>query len=223
MDSYTRTFAARDAVTAKRGVLLAALFLIPLAVGASWLGMTSAILFPGLEDSSDILSTFVLESFPVGLKGLVLVGILAALMSTADICILTASANLSQDVYQRYINPSVSQHKLFQLSIGLSVVIGAVAALMAWRMQDIIDILLVGFTINSAALFLPSIAAVYFARANSRAAFWSIALSLLTVVIWYGLGRSEAGVPYGMDPLWPGLAVSFVAFSILNSRKETDR
>ncbi len=223
MDSYTRTFAARDAVIAKRGVLLAALFLIPLAVGASWLGMTSAILFPGLEDSSDILSTFVLESFPVGLKGLVLVGILAALMSTADICILTASANLSQDVYQRYINPSVSQHKLFRLSIGMSVVIGAVAALMAWRMQDIIDILLVGFTINSAALFLPSIAAVYFARANSRAAFWSIALSLLTVVIWYGLGRTEAGAPYGMNPLWPGLAVSFVTFTILNSRKETDR
>ena len=207
MDSYTRTFAARSPTIARRGVLLAIVFVLPLAVGATWLGMTSAILFPGLEDSSDILSTFVVQTFPVGLKGLVLVGILAALMSTADICILTASANLSKDVYQRYINPDVEPRNLFRISIGLSVIIGVVAALMAWRMQDVIDILLVGFTINSAALFLPSIAVVYFARANSRAAFWSIALSLATVIAWYVASQTSAGAPFGLDPLWPGLTV----------------
>ena len=32
---------------------------------------------------------------------------------------------------------------------------------MAWKMRDIIDILQLGFTINSAALFLPTIAAIY--------------------------------------------------------------
>ncbi len=216
MDSYTRTFAARNAATAKRGTLLAVILLIPLAIGASWLGMTSAMLFPGLEDSSDVLSNFVLSTFPVGLKGLVLVGILAALMSTADICILTASANLSKDVYQRYVNPDIGPNNLFRLSIGLSVVIGIVAAVMAWRMQDVIDILLVGFTVNSAALFLPSIAAVYFAKANKRAAFWSIALSLTTVVGWYLLGQTAAGAPYDFDPVWPGLAVSFSVFTVLN-------
>lgn len=221
MDSYTRTFAAKSAAVAQRGALLAIAFLLPLAVGATWLGMTSAIMFPGLEDSSDVLSTFVIETFPIGLKGLVLVGILAALMSTADICILTASANLSKDVYQRYVNPDVEPRRLFRISIGLSVFIGAVAALMAWKMQDIIDILIVGFTINSAALFLPSIAVVYFARVSSRAAFWSIALSLTTVVGWYIASRFAGGAPFGMDPLWPGLAVSFVVFTMLSLRRGT--
>lgn len=220
MDSYTRSFAAKSAAVARRGALLAIVFLLPLAVGATWLGMTSAILFPGLEDSSDILSTFVIQTFPVGLKGLVLVGILAALMSTADICILTASANLSKDVYQRYVNPDVAPRKLFRISIGLSVFIGAIAALMAWRMQDIIDILIVGFTINSAALFLPSIAVVYFAKVNSRAAFWSIALSLVTVVGWYIASQSTDGAPFGLDPLWPGLAVSIVVFTVLSLNTE---
>lgn len=220
MDSYTRSFAAKSAAVARRGALLAIVFLVPLAVGATWLGMTSAILFPGLEDSSDILSTFVMQTFPVGLKGLVLVGILAALMSTADICILTASANLSKDVYQRYVNPAVAPRKLFHISIGLSVFIGAIAALMAWKMQDIIDILLVGFTINSAALFLPSIAVVYFTNVNSRAAFWSIALSLATVVTWYVASQSAIGVPYNLDPLWPGLAVSFTTFIVLSMKRD---
>lgn len=212
MDSYTRSFAARNAGVARRGTLLAVIFFAPIAIGATWLGMTSAMLFPGVENSNEILSTFIIAKFPIGLKGLVLVGVLAALMSTADICILTASANLSQDIYQRYVNPTVAHQTLFKISVGLSVVIGILAALMAWRMRDVIDILLIGFTINSAALFLPSIAMFYFARTNSAAAFWSISLSLFTVVAWYTAAQLNIGGPFVIDPLWPGLIVSFVVY-----------
>ena len=221
MDSYTRSFAAKTEKAARRGPLLAVLFLIPLGVGATWLGMTSAILFPGAESSSDILATFVLEYFPTGLKGLMLVGILAALMSTADICILTASANFSQDIYQRYVNPDVAPKKLFRLCIGISVLVGALATLMAWQMQRVIDILLVGFTINSAALFLPSVAMIYFARAKSQAAFWSITLSLVTVLTWYLASNLKLGAPFEIDPLWPGLVVSFAVFAFLNRDQES--
>lgn len=38
-------------------------------------------------------------------------------------------------------------------------------------MRDIIDILQLGFTINSAALFLPTIAAIYWDRVPAGAAF----------------------------------------------------
>jgi SSS family solute:Na+ symporter len=218
MDSYTRSFAAKNADVARRGTLLAVVFFFPIAVAAIWLGMTAALLFPGVENSNEILSTFIVAKFPIGLKGLVLVGVLAALMSTADICILTASANVSRDIYQRYINPQVRPNALFRISIGVSVVVGIVAAFMAWRMRDVVDILLVGFTINSAGLFLPSIAMIYFARVNSAAAFWSISLSLFTVIAWYSASQLEIGGPFEIDPLWPGLIVSFVVFTALNQR-----
>ena len=218
MDSYTRSFAAKNADVARRGTLLAVVFFFPIAVAALWLGMTAALLFPGVENSNEILSTFIVAKFPIGLKGLVLVGVLAALMSTADICILTASANVSRDIYQRYINPQVRPNALFRISIGVSVVVGIVAAFMAWRMRDVVDILLVGFTINSAGLFLPSIAMIYFARVNSTAAFWSISLSLFTVIAWYSASQFEIGGLFLIDPLWPGLIVSFVVFTALNQR-----
>ncbi len=221
MDSYTRSFAAKTERVARRGTLLAVILFAPLAIGTIWLGMTSAILFPGIENNAEILSTFVIEKFPIGLKGLVLVGILAALMSTADICILTASANVSRDIYQRYVNPQVAHLKLFRISIGVSVVVGVVAAFMAWRMQDVINILLVGFTINSAALFVPSIAMIYFSRATSAAAFWSISLSLITVIGWYVASQFGLGSPFDIDPLWPGLTVSVIIFSVLNRGSET--
>jgi len=213
MDSYTRMFAARNEKIAKRGTLLAALFLVPLAVGAVWLGMTAALLYPGVDDSADILSKLVMDIFPVGLKGLLLVGILAALMSTADICILTAAANGSRDIYQRYMNPEVSSRKLFRLSMILAGIIGAAAGLMAWQMQDIIGILLVAFTINAASLFVPTIAMVTLKNVNTTAAFWSITLALITVIGWYGASAMNLAPIFGTDPLWPGLLVSVLVFS----------
>ena len=223
MDSYTRMFAARDEQVARRGTLLATLFLLPLAIGTVWLGMTAAVVFPDAENSSNILANFVLAKFPIGLKGLMLVGILAALMSTADICILTASANGSRDIYQRFVNPDVSPNKLFKISIGLAATVGVASALMAWQMQDIVNILLVAFTINSAALFVPTVAIVMLSRVNTPAAFWSITLSLVTVIGWYIGSTLELASVFGINALWPGLLVSIVVFVGISFFSDAER
>ena len=216
MDNYTRCFAARSEQTARRGALIASALLVPLLVGTVWMGLTTQTLIPNMADSGDVLTRFVIEYFPIGLKGLLLVGILAALMSTADICILTASANATRDIYQRYVNPSVEPKRLLRMSMIASAVIGAGATLMAWLMQDVLSILLVAFTVNSAALFLPSIAMVYFKHVSKNAAFWSICCALGVVVAWYGIAQfSQAGL-FALDPLWPGLLVSVVVFTIIS-------
>ncbi len=213
MDSYTRMYAARNERVAKRGTLLATLFLLPLAVGTVWLGMTAALLYPEVEDSANILSRLVLDTFPVGFKGLMLVGILAALMSTADICILTAAANGSRDIYQRFVNPDITPDALFRLSIGIAVVVGLASAFMAWQMRDIVNILLVAFTVNSAALFLPTVAIAFQREASKAAAFWSITLSLATVLVWYAGSALDLAPAFDIDALWPGLLVSIVVFT----------
>jgi len=216
MDSFTRCFAARDATASRRGVLLAVIFILPIAVASTWLGLASAALFPAVESSNDILTTFVLELFPTGLKGLMLVGIIAAVMSSADICILTASANLTRDVYQRYINPGVSQKSMLRLSMWASVAVGLLATLMAWKMQDIIAVLMLGFTINSAALFVPTMAAMTLKRSDPGAAFWSISLSLITVILWeLAAGYGFEGI-FAIESLWPGLTVSALTFLIMH-------
>ncbi len=212
MDNYTRMFASKSEQVAKRGTLLAALFLLPLAIGTVWIGLTAAILYPTVDNSSEILSLFVMDYFPIGLKGLMLVGILAALMSTADICILTAAANGSRDIYQRYVNPSVSDKKLFRISMVLAALVGIAAGMMAWRLQDIVDILLIAFTINAAALFVPTMAMVYLRDANTTAAFWSITLALVTVIGWYLASSLDLAPVFALNSLWPGLVVSVTVF-----------
>ena len=216
MDNYTRMFAAKDEAVAKRGTYLAAALLVPLVIGSTWLGLTAAILYPGVESEGDILSRLIIDVFPVGLKGLLLVGLLAALMSSADICILTAAANGSRDIYQRYMNPNVEPKKLFRISMVLAATVGIGAALMAWQMQDVVGILLLAFTVNTAALFVPTIAMVTLKNVNTDAAFWSISLALCTVVAWYGASVMKVAPVFQYDPLWPGLIVSTVVFSAVS-------
>ena len=216
MDNYTRMFAAKDEAVAQRGTYLAAAMLIPLVIGSTWLGLTAAILYPGVESEGDILSRLIIDIFPVGLKGLLLVGLLAALMSSADICILTAAANGSRDIYQRYMNPDVEPKRLFRMSMILAAIVGVASALLAWQMQNIVGILVLAYTVNAAALFVPTIAMVTLKIVSTDAAFWSISLALVAVVAWYGASAMKIAPVFQYDPLWPGLTVSMVVFSAIS-------
>lgn len=212
MDSYTRCYAARDEKSARNGALLAVVFIIPMAISATWLGLAAAVLFPEAASGNGILARFIVELFPIGLKGLVLVAILAAVMSSADICILSASANYSRDIHQRFLSPSISDKKLLRLGILTSAIVGFLAVLMAWKMQDIIGILQISFTVMSASLFVPIMAATFLKAVNANAAFWSMCLSLITVVCWQVVQVYQDDDLFFIDPLWPGLLVSSVVF-----------
>jgi SSS family solute:Na+ symporter len=221
MDSFSRCFAARAAAAARNGALLAAVLIIPLAVAAVWLGLAAAVLYPDpAAAGSSVLATFVLDTFPPGLKGLMLIAVLSAIMSTADICILTASANYTRDIHQRFIRPDLEPRAMLKLGTLASAAVGLFSMLLAWKMRDIIDILQLGFTINAAGLFLPTIAALYGNRVPASAAFWSIGASLATVIAWRVASDAGAGGVFAVDPLWPGLAVSAVLLLALSARRQ---
>lgn len=116
MDSYTRCIAARDAKTARTGTIYAAVLVFIIAGASTFLGMAGKLILPDLSSSNNVIAALVVELFPHGLKGLVLIGVLSAIMSTADISVLTGSASLTKDIYQRYINPNVSEKTLLRAS-----------------------------------------------------------------------------------------------------------
>ena len=216
MDGYTRCYAAKSERSARNGTLLAAFFVLVVSGSICFLGMSSKVLFPNASGGTSALVTLIISVFPLGLKGLILVAILSAIMSTADTCILCASANLTRDIYQRFVNPNASQKKILQLSILSSFLVGITGALIGWYSKDIMSLLIMTFTINSAGLFIPTVGVFLWKWASARAAFWSMSLSLLVVVGWY---ICQAVLPdsglLSIDPVWPGLLVSIGVFFTL--------
>lgn len=228
MDCYTKVFAAKDEHTARKGTLMAAGAVVIIAIASTFLGLTAKVLIPDLESGSSSLAALIMSRFPGGLRGLVLAAVLAAIMSTGDVCVLTASSNITRDIYQRYINPDISQKKLLTMSIASSAVVGIVSAAFAWYKQDIIDVLFIAFTINSAGLFLPTVCGMFWKRSNSTAAFTSIVISLIVVVAWYVGGETSSLAIFNIDALWPAFGLSSIAYIILcftcsSSREEKEK
>ena len=135
-------------------------------------------------------------------------GKMSAVMSVASICVLTASANYARDIHQRYLRPDIAPSAMLRIATLASLGAGGLGLLLAWKMRDIVDILQFGFTLNSAGLFLPTIAALWTDRIPAFAAFWSTSASLATVIAWRVAAVAGAGGIFAWDPLWPGLAVS---------------
>ena len=102
MDSYTRCISAKSPAVAKRGGIYAALLIIPLAFCSTYEGMATKLLIPDLPAGTNVMTNLILMTFPSGIKGIVIVGILAAIMSSGDIAIITGSANITRDIAPRH-------------------------------------------------------------------------------------------------------------------------
>lgn len=223
-DSYVRCFSARSRNSAIMGTVLAGLLIMGIGISVCIMGLGARVLFPDLGDGSSAFITVILRLFPSGLKGLMLVVLLAAIMSTACSCILTASANVTRDIYQRFCSHHVPPRRLVTVGVLSSVGVGIASALIAWYVRDIIDLLFMAFTVNSASLFVPTLGAYFWKKASCRAAFWSISLSLLTVIAWYAGRMLQAdGLVAAVDPVWPGLGVSAVLFIAISLMENNSR
>ncbi|CAN0575662.1 unnamed protein product, partial [Ectocarpus sp. 12 AP-2014] len=68
-------------------------------------------------DFEQVLPMAINKFLPVGLKGLMLAGFLAAFMGTFAAFVNSAPAYIVNDIYKKYINPGAPDKKLVQLSI----------------------------------------------------------------------------------------------------------
>lgn len=226
MDSFAKCFAAKDEKTAKRGIIWSAVVLVFIAVAATTLGLVAKVLLPDLGSGDNALTSLVMQIFPLGIRGLIIVGVLAAVMSTADVSVLMGSAAFTNDIYAKYIAKDDNPKKMLRVSILVSLIVGVLGAVMAWKFMDILNILYIAFTITSASLFIPTICAIYYKKANSQASFISMAVSLSVVILWYICGWLNAGAIFTtVDAVWPGLITSALVFfpmCILHKPTEED-
>lgn len=98
--------------------------MLVIAGASTYLGMAGKLLLPDLAQSNNVLAELVVRIFPHGLKGLILIGVLSAIMSTADISVLTGPPSLTKDIYQRFINPNASEKTLMRMGLICSVLVG---------------------------------------------------------------------------------------------------
>jgi len=158
-DIYSRLFCAKSEKVARSSALLAGSVMIPIAFFIVIIGMGARVLFPDIA-SEQAFSTVIQEVLPVGISGLVIAALLAAIMSSADTCLLTTSTILTEDIYKR-IYPSISEERGLLISrIGI-VLMGILALMLALRLGGVIKSLLLAYTIFTSGVVVPVMVGFY--------------------------------------------------------------
>ncbi len=158
-DMYTRLFCARDEKTAQRATFLSASAFIPLAFAVILIGMGARVLYPQIspEQAFPQVISGVLSPW---LGGLVLAALVAALMSSADTCLLSQSIILTQDIIRRFY-PGLGEKKTILLTRLNIILLGLLALGLAMVLQGVISSLIFAYTIFTCGLVVPVIAGFY--------------------------------------------------------------
>jgi len=135
-------------------------------LGQNWASKLSLLSYYGTVDPERILPAVLLLNVPVGLRGLLLVALLAAAMSTFNAIINATTAFLTRDLYQGYIRPKAKNKELITASYGFGALVMALGFATAYSTKSINDIwgwitmALVGGTL------IPTVLRLYWWRFN---------------------------------------------------------
>jgi len=162
-DIYSRVLCARDTAAARKAALAAAVTVVPISFLLAVLGMLIRARFPEIAPET-ALPIAVEQLIPPGLAGLVVAGFLAAVMSSADTTLISASTILSLNVFGA--GRALSRERQFRLTRLALIGVGGAAWAIAGFERGIISALLLGYTVFVGGVVFPTLAS--FLRGRAR-------------------------------------------------------
>lgn len=140
-------------------------------LGSAWSSKLSLVGINGTINPERILPAVLMNMLPVGLKGVILVAMFAAMMSTFTSTVNGTSALWVKDIYQNLIRPRASNRELIfmsYISTLLLVVAGFYMGICAASINDLWGWLIMGLTAGTLA---PGLLRLYWWRCNAWGMF----------------------------------------------------
>jgi SSS family solute:Na+ symporter len=219
-----RSLGARSEFEAKASYVWGALLknVIPIIIAVP--GLIAVALFPDLTDGDQAVPQLVGAILPTGLRGLFVAAFMAALMSSVDSYLNSASTIVSYDFYKRYFNKDVTSEQLLVVGRVTTLVLVAWAILFAIMLMQlskdsglyaIFQTLMAFFQGPAFAVLLMG---MLWRRATGTAAIIALLAGIATSVTLYSLNQAIVYEALGWKPLFrvqdPYLYFSIWAFLV---------
>ncbi|PLX07785.1 MAG: hypothetical protein C0596_09285 [Marinilabiliales bacterium] len=147
MDIWQRTLAANSQKTAKRNSLLSGAFMLPFYIIFPLVGMALRVDFGAGIDPDHATHLFLQNNTNAIFLGFAVIGLLAALMSSADSFLNIVAMTAVRD-FSSWKTEGKPNDKVFKQVRIAVVVFGALALGMALYMADIVELFIAGITLN---------------------------------------------------------------------------
>jgi len=135
-------------------------------LGDDWTTKINLLSYEGTVNPERILPAVILYQIPMGLRGLMLIALIAAALTTFDSQVNMTIGFLTKDIYQRYLRKIASNKELIYASWGFGILLTVIGFIMAFSTKSINDIwgwIIMGLT---GGFLIPSFLRLYWWRLN---------------------------------------------------------
>ena len=203
-----RVFTARDAESARLSLNLSMLaYSVMILAAVLAIVPVGRIDFPGLQDADQLFLRVMETQFPPLIRGIAVAAVLAAVMSTTDALLLACSSAISHDLLGGLLKGRASNRTMALVRIGSTWVIGIAALLWAFSPPELItEFYTAGVGILSASLFVPTIAGLWWRKANLAGGVAAVASGAgVYILVQFGV------IDVGLAPVVVALLASAAA------------
>ncbi len=150
--NWERIYASKGSRTAKWGFMLPLIITLGSLVLIAYLGVFQKVITGNVEDFQTILYSFLLQRGGSILAVVIVVGLIAAIMSSADSFLLASGVLVTEDIIKAFIVKDASDRELIFFTRIFVVVTGAIAFAFAINIRDILSLWLTGIGLTSIVL-----------------------------------------------------------------------
>ena len=156
-----RLFMAKSTKQTQRATIVASLISMPIFVIAGLVGLVAFIIDPHLT-ANDSMPYVVSVVLPVGLKGLVVAGLISVIMSSASSFLNAGSIAFTHDVLPSLLKfDHFNKKRQLRIVRFVSVFLGIGAMIMAMSVQNILDILIYSYSVWAPIIVVQLIGAIF--------------------------------------------------------------
>jgi sodium/pantothenate symporter len=204
----------RDSRTMHQAVMMSAIVMVLFTFFFATLGPAMRVIYPNIESPDIVLPTFIADTFPGWLAGIVLAAPLSAIMSTVSSMLLVASGAVVKDVYLNYVNPEASDRRISSLSYVATLVIGVGVILVSLTPPDYVQLVVVFALGGLQSMFVaPTVFGLFWKRATKWGAIASMYLGLVS---YLALEMFFPDLFGDIVNLVPALTLSIVAMVVVS-------
>jgi SSS family solute:Na+ symporter len=181
------------------------------------LGLAGVLLMRDSEPDL-VLTSIVRDFLPIGVRGAVFAGLLAAVMSTGDSILNNASVIFTRDLYQKLLRPDADDRTMLAWSKTTTLFIGAGGVIAALSLPDVFELLIYTYALWAPSIIPPLCVALLWGAPDERhvaprAAVPAIVAGIVTTFAW---GPSVLGEPFGVPAVVMGVGANFLVLFVVH-------
>lgn len=215
-----RVLGSKNIKHARWGIMLAGFLKIaPLAIMVIP-GVMAISVLPGLENPDMVFPTAMKEYLPVGLLGLVLAGLISAILSSVDSILNSASTLIVID-FIKPNRPEMSGERMAYWGRIITMILAVFAAFWAPQIQNFTslwDYLQEMFSIVVPPIAVIFLVGVFYKKGNGPGAFWTLILGTLFGVVLFVLRLMDLWHIHYTINVGIAFAVSTVIFVLVSAQ-----